>query len=160
VDLNKLTTSDRLIVGGGIVYLIAMFLKWFSFEEPGFEISASGWDYFLGGIIPLILIVVMVAHVLVTRFSPSTDLPDLPVPWSQVHLFAGVAAAVIVLIRLVIPAEIEFGGFDTGEDFDRSYGIIIALIAAAAVAYGGFLKSKEGDDGATTTGGDTGTAPF
>ena len=38
------------------------------------------------------------------------NLPDLPVPWSQVHLFAGIAAVVIVLLRLIIPAEIEFGG--------------------------------------------------
>ena len=158
MDLSKLTTSDKLIAGGGIVYLISMFLDWFEYEEAGFGISANGWDYFLGGIVPLLLIAVMVAHVLITRFAPDTSLPDLPVPWSQIHLFAGIAAVVIVLLRLIIPAEIEFGGFDTGEDFDRAFGILLALVAAAVVAYGGFLKSREGD--APAVGGDTGTAPF
>ena len=158
MDLSKLTTSDKLIVGGGIVYLISMFLNWFSRSEGGFSVSASGWDYFIGGIIPLILILVMVAHVLITNFAPDTNLPDPPVPWSQVHLIAGAAAAAIVLLRLIIPAEISFGGVDTGENFDRAYGIIIALLAAIVVAYGGFLKSKEGD--APVAGGDTGGAPF
>ena len=159
MDLSKLTTSDRLIVGGGIVYLISMFLKWFEFSEQGFSISASGWDYFIGGIVPLILIAVMVAHVLITRFAAETKLPDLPLPWSQVHLIAGAAAAAIVLLRLIIPAEIEFGGFDTGEDFDRAYGIIIALLAALAVAAGGYLKYQGGED-APAAGGGTGSAPF
>lgn len=158
MDLSKLTLSDKLIAGGGIVYLISMFLNWFSRSESGFSISASGWDYFIGGILPLILILVMVAQVLITNFAPDTKLPDPPVPWSQVHLIAGAAAAAIVLLRLIIPAEISFGGVDTGENFDRAFGIVIALIAALVVAYGGFLKSKEGD--APTASGGTGSAPF
>jgi hypothetical protein len=158
VDISKLTTSDKLIAGGGIVYLISMFLNWFSRSENGFSISASGWDYFIGGILPLILILIMVAHVLITKFSPDTKLPDPPVPWSQVHMLAGAAAAAIVLLRLIIPAEISFGGVDTGENYDRAFGVVIALIAALVVAYGGFLKSKDGDD-APAAGG-TGTAPF
>lgn len=159
VDLNKLTTSDKMIAGGAIVYFVSMFLDWFSRSEGGFSISASGWDYFLGGVIPLILILVMTAHVLISRLAPETKLPDLPLPWAQVHLFAGAAAAAIVLLRLIIPAEIEFGGFDTGEDFDRAFGIFLALLAALVVAAGGYLKSQEGDSG-SSTGDGTGSAPF
>ena len=29
MDLNKLTTSDKMILGGGIAYLIFMFFPWF-----------------------------------------------------------------------------------------------------------------------------------
>lgn len=159
MDLNKLSTSDKLIAGGGIVYLISMFLNWFSRSEGGFSISATGWDYFIGGMIPLILILVMVAHVLITKLAPDTKLPDPPVPWAQVHLFAGAAAAAIVLLRLIIPAEIEFGGIDTGENYDRAFGIVVALLAAIAVAVGGFLKSQESGD-APAAGGGSGSAPF
>jgi hypothetical protein len=157
VDLSKLTTADKAIAGGGIAYLIFMFLPWYGIDIPfGGSVDNSGWDYFLGGILPLILIAVMVAHVLITAFAPDTKLPDLPVPWSQVHLIAGVAAAVLVVLRLLIGSD-DVGGVDVGVDLDRKVGLFLALVAAIAVAVGGYLKSQDGDAAAT---GDGGTAPF
>jgi hypothetical protein len=157
VDLSKLTTADKLILAGGIAYLIFMFLPWYGIE--GFsDVGNTGWDYFLGGILPLILILVMAAQVIISRFSPDTKLPDPPVPWSQVHLIAGAAAAIIVLLRTIIGSDVEL----VGDDFslDRKVGLFLALIAAIVVAAGGFLKSQEGDDAAPATGSDTGSAPF
>ena len=153
MDLSKLTTADKLIVGGGIAYLIFMFLPWYGLEGG----SNNGWDYFLGGVIPLILILVMVAQVCITRFSPETRLPDPPVPWGQVHLIAGAAAAVIVVLRLLITSSVDtaFGDFD----LDRKIGLILAVVAAIVVAFGGFQKSQEAD--ASTPGTPPpGSAPF
>lgn len=159
MDLNKLTTADRLIAGGGIAYLIFMFLPWYGIDVAfGGSFNNSGWDYFIGGILPMLLVAVMVAHVLITAFAPDTKLPDLPLPWSQVHLMAGGAAAVLVLLRLVIGSD-DVGSVDTGVDLDRKYGLFLALLAALAVAAGGFLKSKDGEAD-TPTGGGTGSAPF
>ena len=160
--MDKLTTSDRLIFIGGIVYLIAMFLPWYGIEvDTGFsEVSYdnNGWDYMLGGWLPLILIAILAVHVGVTRFSPDTNIPDLPIPWSQGYLIAGISAAVILVLRLLIGSD-EVSGFDTGIDLDRKFGLIIAVIAAICVAVGSFLKSKE-DDALPSSGGDTGSAPF
>jgi hypothetical protein len=161
--VDKLTTSDKLILGGGIAYLIFMFLPWYGIEERNEFVSVSydnkGWDYMLGGWLPLLLIVVMCAHVIITRFSPDTSLPDLPLPWAQVHLFAGVAAAVIVLLRLIIGSD-DISGFDVGVDLDRQVGLFLALLAAVIVAAGGYLKSQEGDAPAPPAAGGTGSAPF
>ena len=153
MDLNKLTTSDKLIAGGGIAYLIFMFLPWYGLAGG----ANNGWDYFLGGVLPLLLIAVMVAHVLITAMAPETKIPDLPLPWPQVHLIAGVAAAVLVVLRLLIGSSIDAGFVDV--DLDRKYGLFLAVIAAIAVAVGGFLKSQ-GDEGTAPAGGGTGTAPF
>ncbi len=159
MDLSKFSTADKLIVGGGIAYLIFMFFPWYGVEEVGFgSYDNTGWDYFLGGILPLILVAVMVAHVLITRLSPDTSVPDLPLPWGQVHLIAGVAVAVILVLRLLIGSD-EIAGIDTGFDLDRQFGLFLAVIAAIVVAIGGFLKSQEAGVG-PTTGGGTGTAPF
>jgi hypothetical protein len=159
VDLNKLSTSDKLIAGGGIAYLIFMFLPWYGIDIPfAGSYDNTGWDYFWGGILPLILIAIMVVHVLVTAFSPNTKLPDLPLPWNQVHLFAGVAAAVLVLLRLVIGSD-DVGSVSSGVDLDRKFGLFLALIAAIAVGVGGFLKSQEGDT-SPSGGGGSGSAPF
>jgi hypothetical protein len=160
--VDKLTTSDRLIFIGGIVFLVAMFLPWYGIDvDTGFGEASydnNGWDYFLGGWIPLIIIAVLAAHVAVSRFSPETKIPDLPIPWSQGYLIAGIAAAAIVVLRLVIGSD-EVSGFDTGIDLDRKFGLFIAVIAAICVAGGSFLKSKE-DDALPPAGGDTGSAPF
>jgi hypothetical protein len=153
VDLSKFNTADKLIAGGGVVYLVAMFLPWYGLAGG----SNSGWDYFLGGIIPLILILFSAGRVIITRMSPDTKLPDIPIPWSQAHLFAGGAAAVIVLLRLIIGSSVDAGFAEI--DLDRKFGLIVAFVAAAAVAAGGFLKSQAGDD-SDAPGGGTGSAPF
>ncbi|MFL6205033.1 MAG: hypothetical protein ACJ739_06750 [Acidimicrobiales bacterium] len=155
--MDKLTTSEKVILGGAIAYLIFMFFPWYGIEDVS-DAGNTGWDYFLGGIIPLILILVMAVQIIITRFSPDTKLPDPPVPWGQVHLFAGAAAAVIVLLRTIIGSDVEVP-FVGDFDLDRKVGLFLALIAAIVVAVGGYLKSQEGDVGPVVD-GDTGTAPF
>ena len=159
--MDKLTTSDKVILGGAVAYLIFMFMPWYGIDIPfGGSVDNNGWEYFLGGILPLILIVVMAAQVLLTAFSPYTKLPDPPVPWAQVHLFAGVAAAVIVLLRTLIGSD-DVGGVDVGVDLDRKIGLWLALLAAIVVAVGGYLKSQEAPAGpAADPGAGPGAAPF
>jgi hypothetical protein len=158
VDLSRLSTADKVIAGAGIAYLIFMFLPWYGIDTGFGTVDNSGWDYFLGGILPLILIAVMVAHVLITALSPDTNLPDPPLPWGQVHLFAGIAVAVILVLRLLIGSD-DVGGVDVGVDLDRKIGLFLAVIAGLAIAAGGFLKSQE-EGTAPSSGGNTGTAPF
>ena len=156
MDLSKLTTADKLILGGGIVYLISMFMPWWGIDTSFGDAANNGWDYFLGGWVPLILIIVMVVHVATTRFSDA-NVPDLPVPWTHAHLYAGLAAAIIVVLRLIVPSDECAAGFCI--DLDRKYGLILAALAAIAVAVGGYLKFKDGEDARPAT-GDTGSAPF
>src|SRR5436190_13216043 len=108
-------------MGGGIFYFICMFLPWYGVDGGG---SNSGWDYFLGGVIPLILIGVMVAHVGVTTFT-DTEVPEPPVPWAVVHRGVGIAAAVIVLLRLLIGSDVC--AFNICFDLDRQFGLFLAL---------------------------------
>ena len=157
MDLSKLTTGDKMILGGGLAYLIFMFFPWYGIDVFGVSYSSSGWDYFLGGILPLILIAIMCSHVLVSAFS-DTELPEPPVPWAQVHLGTGIVAAALVVLRLIIPSD-DYGNIDTGVNLDRTFGLILAVIAAILVAVGGVKKSQEGDT-SPSTGGDTGSAPF
>src|SRR5205823_5829740 len=106
--------------------------------------------YFLSGWLPLLLILLVCARVAITRFAPETKLPDLPIPWSQATLGAAGLAAAIVILRLAITSE-KIGGFHvSGASLDRKYGLFIALLAAAAVAAGAFMKyqAKEDDAGA------------
>lgn len=138
MDFNKLSLSDKIIAGSAIVLLIASFLPWFEVSAFGFSVSGNGWDvgFFWAGI-PVILGLIMLAHVGIKNFGDDSKLPDLPVSWGQVHLGAGALAAVIVVLKLLI------GESEGGVDFDRAYGLFIATIAALGLAYGGFLKFQE-----------------
>jgi hypothetical protein len=141
VDLNKLTQGEKVIGASAIALLIFSFLPWYGVDVsiPGLgtrSYSRSGWDYFLFGIIPVLLAIAMVVVIALSRFT-ETKLPDPPLPWGQIHLIAGCVAGALVLLKLLIGDDV--GGFD----LDRKYGIFLALIAGIGLAAGGFLKSKE-----------------
>jgi hypothetical protein len=136
VDLNKLTQGEKVIAGSAVAFLVFTFLPWYG----KFSGSRNGWDYFLFGVIPLLLAVAMVAQIGIARFT-DTKLPDPPLPWGQIHLIAGSLAAALVLLKLIIGDSVS--GLGISIDLDRKYGLYLAFLAAAGLAAGGFLKSKE-----------------
>jgi hypothetical protein len=137
VDLKKLSTSERVIGASGIVLLLASFLSWFSLED---FTSFNAWEIgFLWGRLPVLLGVVMVAHLAISNFAPDLQVPDLP--WPKVHLVAGIAVAVIVVLKLIIGEEVNT---IIGEiEFDRGIGLFLAALAAIGLGVGGFLYNKE-----------------
>lgn len=149
--LKELTLAEKIVVGASLMLLVASFLPWFKFEIPGYEFlgdtvggeshNFNGWDgdatpFFLGPF-PVILGLLMAAHILIGKFAPDTKLPELP--WDKVHLGGGIAAAALVILKLAVGGP-EIMGMDV---VDRAYGLFIAAAAAAALAYGGFLMSKQ-----------------
>ena len=163
MDLSKLSTGDKVIGISAAVYLVAMFLPWYGFDYDsivgGGSFTNSGWDYFLGGILPLLLIAAVVAKVAITRFSPDTKLPELPVPWGQATLGAAGAAAVILILRLLISSD-KVGSISIGRNLDRKFGLILAVLAAIGVAAGAFMKYQANEDDAIAGGGSTPPTSF
>jgi len=149
VDLSKLSTSDKVVAGSGLALFIFSFFPWYGVD--GFDGGRNGWDYFLFGIIPVILGLAMVAVVALKAFS-DTDLPELPIPWGQAMLIAGGLAAILVVLKLLIGDDV------LGFDLDRKFGLILSALSTIGLAVGGYLKSQEAGD-APSTGG-SGSAPF
>jgi hypothetical protein len=142
MDLNKLSTADKVIGASAIVFLIALFLPWYGLAGG----SNNGWDYFFTGILPLLIAAAMVVVIAIQRFS-ATELPKPPIPWSQIHLIGGAAIVVLVLLRVFITSDVEVLG--ESFDLDRKYGLWIAFIAAIGLGVGGFLENKESEDAIT-----------
>lgn len=149
MDLSKLSTSDKVVAGSGLALFIFSFFPWYGVD--GFDGGRNGWDYFLFGIIPVLLGLAMVAVVAVKAFS-DTQLPDLPVSWGQAMLIAGGLAAILVVLKLLIGDDV------LGFDLDRKFGLILSALSAIGLAVGGYLKSQESGDTPTT--GGPGSAPF
>ncbi len=155
MDLNKLTTSDKIIAGSGIILFIAYFLPWFKVDFGAFggSASASGGDVdFLWSTLPMLLGLILAGIVIANKLF-DVKLPDLPIPWGQAFLGAGALAAVLVVLKLII-------GEDPSELVDRSYGLFLAALAAIGLAVGGWLKFQEGDSGTTSGDAGGGSAPF
>ena len=131
MDLSKLTKSDQILFGAGLVFLISTFLEWFSFSIAGFSAGGSGWDVgFLWGRLPFFIVLAMIIWVAVRRFG----LAKLPAEIPPLYLVGGGLVALLVLLKLII-----------GESgLSRSYGLYIATVAALGVGFAGFLKFQEG----------------
>ena len=139
MDLNKLTKGDKIVVGAGLLLIIdLLFLPWHNIKIGSgllgisVKVTRSGVESpnALWGWLALLLALVMVLQIVLSKFT-TVQLPTLPVPWSRVHLIAGVAVLACLLIKLV--AETDFLGF----------GAYLGLLCGAALAFGGFTISKE-----------------
>lgn len=153
MDFSKLKPSDWLVGGGAIVFLIAMFLPWYKVDIAFIDVSASGWDYFLLGIVPFLLDAAIAVFVLLPLFSPSVNLPATfgPVDRAKGLLIAAAVAAALVLLRLLFKDDGGAGG-EADDIIDRGIGLFLAFLASLAVLAGVFMKQKETGAGAAPSG--------
>lgn len=134
-----LSIGEKIIIIAGTLFFIDGFLPWFDYDVVGGP-NRSGWsgDFSFLSIIAILAAVVMVAQIVVARFT-EVQLPALPqgLTWTRVHLGLAGYVAFAVVIRLIV-------GESTGPiDADMAIGLWIAVVLAAALAAAGFLMFRE-----------------
>ena len=132
---NALSVGEKIILPAGEVLFIVGFLPWYSVDlGPLGSFSRNGWES-PGAIwsILAILIGLAMAAVVVVKNLGTVAVPDNVggATWPKIHLGAGVAALVFVLIKL------------GNESSHMGFAFYIGIIAAAALAAGGFLMFRE-----------------
>jgi hypothetical protein len=136
--LNALSLAEKLIAGGGLLMLIASFFNWFSYSEIGFSVGSDGWSApgSIWSTLAILVSIILAGIVIATKMG-NVQMPALPqnLTWGQV--WGGGAAAVVILMLLKLWRILAFpvGG--------PALGFFIALIAMAAIAYGGWLLYSE-----------------
>ena len=151
MDADRLRTGEMIAGIAGIALLIIMFLPWFGVDlgigeqldqaqDLGFDVpdvqdsvNFNAWESF--GFIDIILFLTAIAAVGMATASAMARTVALPVAASAITTALGFLATVLVIYRLIDP--IGEGGVD------RKYGLFLGLIAAAAVAYGGWRAMQE-----------------
>jgi hypothetical protein len=130
MDLTKLTKADKIIFGSGIVFLVSMFLDWFSFNLLGQSVGANGFDVPVQwGWFPLLIILGMCVWIGLKTFSSTKLPPQIP----QLYLAGAIAAPALVVLKLLL-----------GESpLSRSIGLFLAALSAGAFGFGAFLKFTE-----------------
>jgi hypothetical protein len=136
-------TGDKVLIGGGLVLFLAVFLPWFTLSSSGGGRHASaalvGLDLSFGSAwLPALVGLAVAAAVASTTLGPRR-LPKVPGDWPRVFLGAGLVAFVLVVHKLAIGERAN--GF--GYTVHRSFGIYVAALAALAVVTGGLLQVEE-----------------
>jgi hypothetical protein len=130
-DASSVKRSTWIAGGGAVVLLISTFFSWWKVSALGFSVNASGWD--TGALGKLVFFVALIAIALIVVDHMKVDISQLPIPISLAVLACGVLSLLLVIIRYI----------DTPDGVSRAWGIYVAIIAAAVLTYGGWLKLQE-----------------
>jgi hypothetical protein len=156
MDVNRLSTGEKLAGGFGIALILIMFIfDWFSVSVSGSaggfsfggDVGGNAWDAY--GFTDLVLFITAIAGItLAVTAANSTEL-NLPVAMSSVTAGLGALSVVLVLISIISPP--DFGAPDVADDFidvGRSIGVWLGLICAIGIGAGGWMAMQEEGMGA------------
>ncbi len=144
MDLDRLSTGEKVAGGSAVLLFIFMFFDWFKVEVSGsdglFSISEGGsaWQAFSTIDIILLIVVLVAVGVAVLRISDAVFEPSFSL--NAVVAILGGIAVLLILYRIIDPP------LDTdipGVDISRSIGIYLGLLAAAGITYGGYRAMQE-----------------
>jgi len=132
-----LSAGERTVVIAGLL-LVAdlLFLPWYDIDlgslDDAVDTTATGVQqpYAGYGIAAVVLTAVMIVQIVLARMA-SVRMPEMPVPWSQIHLILGIFVAVVIVIKLVRLTE------------SLAYGAYSAILAGILIAYGGYRITSE-----------------
>jgi hypothetical protein len=147
---KQLSNGAVIVAGGLVVGIIDTFLPWHSTTIPtAFGSDSGGHDalgYWSGWLFFLVLLAGVVLFVLRT-FVPQAAIPALPLSDWMIYAGIGVVAVLCALLWLatgggygdIYASYSALPGYSSGP----SFGLFIGIIAAAAVAAGGYLMKSD-----------------
>jgi hypothetical protein len=154
MDLGRLTRGEAIAAVSGLVLFVVMFLPWFSEDAPvkipgvpTVEVTQethNAWQA-LGLIDVMLLLVILLVIGAVLAHAAGATPSDPALPPALFMTAAGLLAVILILYRIADPPgpTIDLG---VGEaDVGRQIGILLGLLAAAGISFGGYLALTRRD---------------
>ena len=144
MDLDRLSTGEKIAGLSGVLLFIFMFFDWFTVDISGGEglfsvsVGGSAWDAL--DVIPIILMVAIVAAVAVAVIRLTDAVFEPSVSVNAVVAILGALSVLLILYRIIDPPS---AGDVPGVDVNPALGIFLGLIAAVGIAYGGYRAMQE-----------------
>ena len=145
MDVDRLSTGEKIAGASAILLFIFMFFDWFTVDVSGgeglFSVSVGGnaWEAF--SLIDLFLMVTILVAVAVVVIRLTDALIDPPVSLNAVAAVLGGISVLLILYRIIDPPG-DTSGL-SGVEINPALGIFLGLIAAAGIAYGGYRAMQE-----------------
>ena len=143
MDVDRLSTGEKIAGVSAILLFVFMFLDWFKvsasngFVSVSVSVGGSAWDAL--DVIPIILLIAIVAAVgvAVVRLTEADLEPTISM--NAVVSILGIISVLLILYRIISPPDSGFAGVSV----DPAVGIFLGLIAAAGIAFGGYRAMQE-----------------
>jgi hypothetical protein len=148
MDVDKLSTGEKIAGVSAVLLFIFMFFDWFGVEVSGaggFSGSVPGaggsaWDAL--EFIPIVLVIAIVVALINAFLRLSDSAYEPPVSMNVAVTVLGGLSVLLILFRIIDPPSFgSFGGVSVDGTLDL--GIFLGLIAAAGIAYGGYRAMQE-----------------
>jgi hypothetical protein len=130
-DASSVKRSTWLTGGGAVVLLISTFFSWGKVSLGPITLNVSGWD--TGALGKLVFFAALIAIILVVIDYMKVDVSQMPVPVPLALVGAAAAGLLFVILRFLFMPD----------GLSRAWGLYLAIIAAAVLAYGAWLKLQE-----------------
>jgi hypothetical protein len=152
MELDKLSTGEKISAASAIALFILMFFGWFSYSVSGVEgfsgeipgsASVSAWNALDLIAILLMAAVVAAVGVAIVRLTDADLEPSFSL--NTIVTVLGALAVLLILFRIISPPGYDNEAAFTGISIDGSPKIwaFLGLIAAAGIAYGGYSAMRE-----------------
>jgi hypothetical protein len=138
-DIKKLDTSDRIVVGMGVLTLICLFLPWYGVSSGPFSASVSGFSTGYGWI-GAILIIVAAGYLAALRMG--SNVPKISYGPGVTVLGLSALGTIIVILRWITIPKGGFAGYSYGPEFGM-YLTILAGVVQVVLAFRLFKASGE-----------------
>lgn len=148
MDLDKLSSGEKVAGVSAVLLFIFMFFDWFTVEVSGgsgvFTATATGggsaWDAL--EFIPIVLVVAILAALAVVGLRLTDSTYEPPISANAVVSVLGGLSVLLILYRIVdTPGAGSYPGLSI--DVSPAIGIFLGLLAAIGIAYGGYRAMQE-----------------
>lgn len=141
MDVNRLSTGEKIAGVSGVLLFIFMFFDWFTASASTglFSISVGGSAWDAMEVIPIILMIAIVAAVGVAVVRLTDAVFEPAISMNAVVAVLGAISVLLILYRIVSPPDSGISEISV----DPAVGIFLGLIAAAGIAFGGYRAMQE-----------------
>lgn len=138
-DMKKLDTSDRIVVGMGVLTLICLFLPWYGVSAGPVSETVSGFSTGYGW---LGAILIILAAVYLAALRSGSNVPKISYGPGVTVLGLSLIGTIIVVLRWITIPKGGFSGYSYGPQFGM-YLTILAGIVQVVLAFRLFKASGE-----------------
>jgi hypothetical protein len=146
IELSRLRAGEVIAGIGGVLLLVFVFaLKWYGLSMPVAEghvglpgsTSWTGWEELV--VARWLLLLTGICAVLLAYFQAARRAPALPAALSVIVTVLGVLSTIALVARVLIAPP----GLAAVGSLERLTGAYLGLLAALAIAFGGFASMRQ-----------------